>query len=73
MEMNASLKELLMLVIIDIIALSLEPTVRAAVVAAIAGGNVTGISDTLLGIVTWVYVICIMGANLAVLYKLFKG
>lgn len=69
--MKADLKELIMLVVIDIIALSLTPTVADAVAQAVSGA--TGIELTLLPILTWLFILCILGANLAVLYKLFKG
>lgn len=69
---KADIKAVIMLVIVDIIALSMTGTVADAVAGAVAGGNVTGASATLLPIVTLLYVVCIIGANVAVVYQMFK-
>lgn len=66
------LKNLIMLVIVDIISLSLTGTVGTAVTTAVAHANITGASDTILGLVTTLYIVCIIGANVAVLWKMFK-
>jgi len=69
---KAELKDLIVLVIINIIALSLAPTIATSVATAVADTNVTGASDTILGLITMLYIVCIIGANIAVLYVMFK-
>lgn len=69
---KVEIKNLILLVIIDIIALSLAPAVGTAVVAAQADASITGSNDTLVGLVTLLYCVCIVGANIGVLWKMFK-
>jgi hypothetical protein len=67
------LKNLVLLMIVDIIALSLTGTVGSAVTTAQANANITGAVDTVTGLTTMLWIVCIIGANIGVLYKMFKG
>lgn len=72
MSVRTSIKNMIMLVVADIFALSLTSTVADAVAEAIAGGNVTGANDVLLPLVTLSYVASIVGINVAVLWRMFS-
>ena len=68
-EVNAG--EMVILGISDMIALAMVGPVADTVAGAI-GGNVTGPSAIILGLIKLVYVSVIVGLNVAVLYKAFK-
>lgn len=68
--MNAG--DMVVLAIGDIISLSLVPTVATQVVGIAANENVTGASNTLVLLVTVIFVSVIIGLNVAVLYNAFK-
>lgn len=72
MSMRISMKGMLMMVVVDIFALSMTGTVADAVAGAIAEGNVTGASDSVLPLVTLAYVMSIVGINIGVLWKVFR-
>jgi hypothetical protein len=71
--MDDRLKNLLLLVIVDVIVLALVPSVAQAVGGAQNSAAITGSNDTLIGLITLIFVVCIAGVNIATLYKMFKG
>jgi hypothetical protein len=71
--MDDRLKNLLLLVIVDVIVLALVPSVAQAVGGAQNSASITGSNDTLIGLITLIFVVCIAGVNIATLYKMFSG
>jgi hypothetical protein len=71
--MDDRLKNLLLLVIVDVIVLALVPSVAQAVGGAQKNAGITGSNDTLVGLVTLVFIVCIAGVNIATLYKMFQS
>ena len=73
MALEGSLRNLVLLVIIDIIVLSVVGSVAGAVYDAAHSSGITGTAAaTIVNLITMLYIVCIVGANIAVLYKMFK-